>query len=100
MKLLELRDQWRHSETSKNDWIRLCASISEETKTAHIVSTKNSTLIISIKIYLLLKRLFLKWNITSSPYLEMLFVNIIKLLFLLFSVIAIFDVASCNLGRL
>ena len=43
MNLWELRDQWRHSETSKNDWIRLCASISEETKTAHIVSTKNST---------------------------------------------------------
>ena len=43
MNLWELRDQWRHSETSKNDWIRLCASISEETKTARIVSTKNST---------------------------------------------------------
>ena len=46
---------------------------------------------ISIKIYLEsllyhhhLQVFFFNWNITSSPYLEMLPINMIKLLFLLF----------------
>ena len=58
---------------------------------------------ISIKIYLQsllyhhhLQEHFSNWNITSSPYVEMLLISMIKLLFF-FSVIAIFDVVSCNL---
>ena len=51
MNPLELRDQGGHSETSKNDWIRLCASISYENKTAHKTSSRNSTLSIPIKFY-------------------------------------------------
>ena len=43
--------KWGHSEKSKNDWIRLCASISQETKTAHKISSRNSTSCIPIKIY-------------------------------------------------
>ena len=35
MNPLRLRDQRGYSETSKNGWIRLRASISQETKTAH-----------------------------------------------------------------
>ena len=44
MNPLKLRDQWDYSETNKNGWIRLCASISWETKTAHKISSGNSTL--------------------------------------------------------
>ena len=44
MNPLKLRDQSGYSETIKNDCIRLCASISEETKTAHKISSRNSTL--------------------------------------------------------
>ena len=40
------------------------------------------------------------WNITSSSYLEMLLVNMIEFCFHFFSVIAMLDVASCNLWRL
>ena len=36
---------------SKNDWIRLCASISWETKFAHKILSRNSTLSIPIKMY-------------------------------------------------
>ena len=46
------------------------------------------------------KSIFFNWNITSSPYLEMLLINMTKLLFFFFSVIAMFDVASCNLWRI
>ena len=51
MNLLGLRDQGDHSETSKNDWITMRASISKENKTAHKTSSRNSTLNILIKIY-------------------------------------------------
>ena len=44
MNPLKLRDQWGYSETSENGWIRLCSSISWETKTAHKISPRNSTL--------------------------------------------------------
>ena len=43
---------------------------------------------------------FFNWNIMSSPYLEMLLISMIKLLFLSFLLIAMFDVASCNQWRL
>ena len=44
---------------------------------------------------------FFNGKITSSPYLETLLISMIKLLFFFFlSVIAMFDVASCNLWRL
>ena len=46
------------------------------------------------------QKYFFKWNITSSPYPEMLLISIIKLLFFFFSVIALLDVASCNSWRL
>ena len=41
---MKLRDQWGYSETSENGWIRFCASISYETKTAHKISARISTL--------------------------------------------------------
>ena len=41
---LKLRDKCDYSETSKNGWIGLTASISEETKTAQKISSGNSTL--------------------------------------------------------
>ena len=44
MNPLKLRDPWGYSKTSKNGWIRLCASISSEVKTAHKISSRNSTL--------------------------------------------------------
>ena len=44
MNSLKLRDQWDYSETSKNSWIRLWASILQETKAAHKNSSRNSTL--------------------------------------------------------
>ena len=44
MNPLKLRDQWGYSEASKNGWIRLCASISQETNSAHKISSRNSTL--------------------------------------------------------
>ena len=44
MNPLNLRDQWGYSETSKNGSIRLCASVSWETKTAHKISSRNNTL--------------------------------------------------------
>ena len=44
MNPLKLKDQWGYSETGKNDWIRLCSSISEETKIAHKISSRNSAL--------------------------------------------------------
>ena len=43
--------------------------------------------------------IFFNLNITSSPYLEILLISMIKLLFLFFSVIAMFDVASCFNSR-
>ena len=61
---------------------------------------------ISIKIYLrsLLyhhysQEYFFKWSITSSPYLEMLLINMLNCSYF-FSVIAMFGVSSCNLRRL
>ena len=45
MNPLKLRDQWGYYETNKNAWIRLRASVSEETKTAHKISSRNSTLV-------------------------------------------------------
>ena len=44
MNPVKLRDQLGYSQTSKNDWIRLCASISLETKPAHNISFRNSAL--------------------------------------------------------
>ena len=44
MNPLKLRDQWDYSETNKNDWIRFWTSISEETKTAHKIPFRSSTL--------------------------------------------------------
>ena len=66
---MKLRDQGGHSEISKNVWIRLCASIFWETKTAHKIISRNSALIIPIKIYV-------RCNI--SLYLKMLLVYMIK----------------------
>ena len=62
---------------------------------------------ISIKIYLqsLLyhhhsQKYFFNWNFTSSSYLEILLINMIKLLFSFFSLIAMLDVSFCNFWRL
>ena len=52
MNSLVLIDQGFHSETRKNGWMILCASISSETKIAHKISSSESTLNIPIKIYL------------------------------------------------
>ena len=44
MNPLKLKDQWGYSETSKNGWIILLASIAYETKAAQKISSRNSTL--------------------------------------------------------
>ena len=41
---LKLRDQWGYSEASKIAWIGLCDSISQETKTAHKISSSKDRL--------------------------------------------------------
>ena len=46
------------------------------------------------------KSILFNRNITRSPYLEMLLINMIKLLLCFLSVIEMFDVASFNLWRL
>ena len=40
MNPLELRGQWGHSETNKGTSIRLYASVPEDTKTMHEISSK------------------------------------------------------------
>ena len=47
-----MRSLSSHSGTSESGWIRLHDSISQETKTIHIIISLNSTLSIPIKIYL------------------------------------------------
>ena len=47
-----MRSLSSHSWTSESGWIRLHDSISQETKTIHIISSLNSTLSMPIKIYL------------------------------------------------
>ena len=47
-----MRDDSGHSELSNGGWIRLHASVSEETKTIHQIISRNSTLSIPIKVYL------------------------------------------------
>ena len=42
MNPLELRGQWGHSETNKGSSIRLYASVPEDTKTMHEISSKYS----------------------------------------------------------
>ena len=46
LELFEVKSQW---DTIMSDWIRLYASTSQKTKTIHKISSRNSTITISIK---------------------------------------------------
>ena len=59
-----MRGQSCNYRRSSRGRIRLHASISEETKTMHIISSRNSTLSIAIKVYLWLSL----WSLSNEVF--------------------------------